>query len=387
VPRQAGDVTAETRNPPVAPDPPRPGQRAATDAEYAGWPMLATIETVPVSAGEAPAADQHAATADSPAAARPATSDDDLPEDETLAEGTETIEANPELLLEELGADVAEEQTASLGNRAALARAGGNPVVVAAEPGATGQEATKQTDAGRPGAPQDATLEADLEEPPTVAVNRDGAPAAPAPLSRSSEPVRSLPLRPPTAPPRPPPAIATPGHGLPVAPAAGVGPPAPSLTGAGAAPELELPTRTRWQRSRWLVIAASAGGLAAAVTAIALPTRRPERPAVQAADPRLQQTLATADERIAAGRLSGPDSALSHLLHARELDPHHDGVNQRLAALADRFEQLASNALAAGNPREAAAQLEAALAADEHRTGLATKLQRVREQARQPEKM
>jgi hypothetical protein len=80
----------------------------------------------------------------------------------------------------------------------------------------------------------------------------------------------------------------------------------------------------------------------------------------------LTTELRRADERWISGRLAGPgdDSALDHLLAARELAPEDPRLNRRLGALATLLGDLGERALARGDLQEAAAHFRAVLRAD-----------------------
>ncbi len=75
------------------------------------------------------------------------------------------------------------------------------------------------------------------------------------------------------------------------------------------------------------------------------------------------QQLVLADQRIAAGRLSGPggDEAVDHLLAARGLRPEDPRLTDREEALLETFERLARAASNRGDEAEAAAHRRAAL--------------------------
>jgi hypothetical protein len=78
--------------------------------------------------------------------------------------------------------------------------------------------------------------------------------------------------------------------------------------------------------------------------------------------------LASADERLADGRLAGGgDSALDHLVAARGLRDEDPRVRERLRLVADKLEELADGALARGDYAEAAVHLTAASQADPER--------------------
>jgi hypothetical protein len=87
--------------------------------------------------------------------------------------------------------------------------------------------------------------------------------------------------------------------------------------------------------------------------------------------------LAAADRDIAAGRLSGPESALAVLVKARTVAPADPRVGERLKLLADTFEAFAARALERGDAREAGVHLDAAEQADPGRPSLAEKRARL----------
>lgn len=95
---------------------------------------------------------------------------------------------------------------------------------------------------------------------------------------------------------------------------------------------------------------------------------------------RLEAEMQAADSRMREGRLVRPagDSALDHLLAARDLSPADDRPARRLKVLADTFEQLGVRAAARGELREAAFHLEAAVKADPGRARAVQKLREVR---------
>lgn len=95
---------------------------------------------------------------------------------------------------------------------------------------------------------------------------------------------------------------------------------------------------------------------------------------------RLEAEVKAADARMLEGRLTRPqgDSALDHLLAARDLSAGDARVASRLKALADTFEQLGTRAAARGDLREAAIHLEAAVKADPGRVEVARKLDEVK---------
>ena len=95
---------------------------------------------------------------------------------------------------------------------------------------------------------------------------------------------------------------------------------------------------------------------------------------------RLEAEVKAADTRMHEGRLAQPpgDSALDHLLAARELSPADERVTGNLKLLADTFEQLGNRAAARGDLREAAIHLEAAVKADPGRAEAARTLDEVK---------
>ncbi len=93
----------------------------------------------------------------------------------------------------------------------------------------------------------------------------------------------------------------------------------------------------------------------------------------------IAQVLSTVDSHIAAGRLTGIDSALQALLQAQTEFPANSSVKTRLTALANTFEKLAASALGAGNLAEAATHFQAVLLADPSRKSAATKMREIEE--------
>ena len=89
---------------------------------------------------------------------------------------------------------------------------------------------------------------------------------------------------------------------------------------------------------------------------------------------KIVESISAADKHAAAGRLTGPNSALDVLLEATKLAPKHAGVTERLHSLADKFQELAEGASGAGNYAEAATHLQAALLADPKRTELTSQM-------------
>ena len=98
----------------------------------------------------------------------------------------------------------------------------------------------------------------------------------------------------------------------------------------------------------------------------------------------IETHLQVAATRIAEGKLVGPggDTALDHLLAAKHLAPEHPDVLRSLGSLADTFELLGDGALASGDLAEAAAHLQAALAAAPDRRSVADKLRQAETRAR-----
>lgn len=137
-------------------------------------------------------------------------------------------------------------------------------------------------------------------------------------------------------------------------------------------------------RSRRPIVVGLAAVAVIAVVAIAL-TRggddSPSRPEPSTADrDRLAAEISAADTRIRSGDLVGDDGALGHLVTARAIAPEDPSVRTRLTALADKFEQLADAAVAAGNHAEAAVHLRAARDAEPDRAGIAARLADVERQ-------
>lgn len=124
-----------------------------------------------------------------------------------------------------------------------------------------------------------------------------------------------------------------------------------------------------------LVVAVAAVGVFAAVRAFRDTTAAPP-PAPKAPD-EVATLLAAADRDIGAGRLSGPEGALAHLVRARAIAPDDGRVRDRLTLLADTFEAFAARALDRGDAREARVHVEAAEQADPGRPSLAEKRARL----------
>jgi hypothetical protein len=86
------------------------------------------------------------------------------------------------------------------------------------------------------------------------------------------------------------------------------------------------------------------------------------------AEQQIDARVASADERLADGRLAGGgDSALDHLVAARGRRPDDPRVRERLRLVADKLEELADRALARGDYAEAAVHLTAAAQAEPER--------------------
>ena len=157
-------------------------------------------------------------------------------------------------------------------------------------------------------------------------------------------------------------------------------PPAVTPAPAGAEPEptpAPLAVKARWRVGsgrRPVVIAAIAmavavGGAVAAASAVAAR-------AAKARDAEVAEEVRLADARILEGRLAGGggDTALDHLLTAKDLASGDARVTSRLRLLADKFEQFGARAMARGDLREAAVHYQAAVRADPKREGARQKL-------------
>jgi len=135
-------------------------------------------------------------------------------------------------------------------------------------------------------------------------------------------------------------------------------------------------------RGRWWLAAVAALAAAAAVIAFQS-TRRGEPPAPVAGGSsvaaKVEAEIAKADRRISEGRLvaEGGDDALDHLLAARALDPANPGVRERLHAIADKYQQLADQALAAASLTEAAAELQTVVSAEPDNAAAVAKMREV----------
>lgn len=84
--------------------------------------------------------------------------------------------------------------------------------------------------------------------------------------------------------------------------------------------------------------------------------------------------LQAADGLVAAGRLTGEEGALAHLLEAKRLGPDDAGIEARLSRLADRLETLGARALGRADLAVAAIHLEAAQLAAPERPSIRAKL-------------
>jgi hypothetical protein len=99
----------------------------------------------------------------------------------------------------------------------------------------------------------------------------------------------------------------------------------------------------------------------------------------RARDAKVAEEVRVADARIREGRLagSGGDSALDHLLSAKELAADDARVTSRLRILADKFEQLGDRARTRGDLGEAAVHYQAALRADPAREAARKRLREI----------
>ena len=157
-------------------------------------------------------------------------------------------------------------------------------------------------------------------------------------------------------------------------------------------PEVSRPSKlpiVRPSRFRVVLLALIAVTAAALAIVVVILIRRddpttvssPPKPHAGAIDTHLQ----IAATRISEGKLVGPggDTALDHLLAAKQLAPTHPDVLRSLGSLADTFELLGDGALASGDLAEAAAHLQAALAAAPDRRSVADKLRQAETRARE----
>jgi hypothetical protein len=109
----------------------------------------------------------------------------------------------------------------------------------------------------------------------------------------------------------------------------------------------------------------------------------PSRAEARAAD--FLAEVRRADERIQAGRLAGaPDSALDHLVAARDLVPDDPRLATRLKLLADLFGELGERALSRGDLEEATAHFQARLRADPGNAAARRRLRELSDRATAP---
>ncbi len=139
-------------------------------------------------------------------------------------------------------------------------------------------------------------------------------------------------------------------------------------------PGPRLPVVGRWWRAvrnrrRAAAVAALAVAVALAAIGYAM-TRRPATPEEEAAD-----HLARADRQLAAGRVTGEDGALEHLLAAKRLRPRDPVPAERLSRLADMLEDLGQRALGRGELYVASIHLTAARQAAPGRASIRAKLE------------
>lgn len=123
--------------------------------------------------------------------------------------------------------------------------------------------------------------------------------------------------------------------------------------------------RRRRRRGRVAAAGAVAAGLVAAAAFLAADRRTQHA---------IEEHVATADERLADGRLTGGDAALDHLVAARALRPDDRGVKERLHLLAEKLEELGAAAAARGDYAEAAVHLTAASQAEPDRESVHLRL-------------
>ena len=175
---------------------------------------------------------------------------------------------------------------------------------------------------------------------------------------------------------------ATPPDPTPAAVEAGSGP-TPASPGIEPTPAAPLPARGRGMRFGVAVGVLSLG--VAAAVGLAVAGALASRQARERSE-RLEAEIEIADGRMLEGRLARPpgDSALDHLLAARDLSAGDARVQSRLRALADTFAQLGARAAERGDLREAAVHLEAAVKADPRRAEAVRKLEEVRARLGRP---
>jgi hypothetical protein len=96
--------------------------------------------------------------------------------------------------------------------------------------------------------------------------------------------------------------------------------------------------------------------------------------------------LRRADDRIRAGRLAGTgnDSALDHLVTARDLVPDDPRLARRLKLVADLFGELGERALSRGDVEEAAVHFQAMLRADPRSAAARQRLREIAERTAAP---
>jgi hypothetical protein len=131
------------------------------------------------------------------------------------------------------------------------------------------------------------------------------------------------------------------------------------LRGATEVAERRRGAAVRRRRVRLVAAGAVAAALAALGAYLFL---------LRQAEQQIDARVASADERLADGRLAGGgDSALDHLVAARGRRPDDPRVRERLRLVADKLEELADRALARGDYAEAAVHLTAAAQAEPER--------------------
>ncbi|HSN13051.1 MAG TPA: hypothetical protein VLT61_00365 [Anaeromyxobacteraceae bacterium] len=138
--------------------------------------------------------------------------------------------------------------------------------------------------------------------------------------------------------------------------------------------ELIAQVRHRTARAQWAAIAVAALALVLAIAAYAL-LGRSGGPA--AAKQAVAAHLEAADRLFAAGRLTGADGALEHLLLAKQLSPADPETDARLRRAADVLESLGTRALERGDGAVASIHLAAAKLADPARQSIRVKMERV----------